>query len=175
MSVEDLSVALRALLQSSGVRRVVITGGEPLLQQKVLIEVFEALSYGFDGMVFEFETNGTIEPMEALEKFDVWYNVSPKLATSGNERSARYKPDVLKRLNALKSAFKFVLSAPEDVHEIERIVKECELTNVWLMAEGTTKEAQIKGMAFALPIAEAMGWSISPRLHILAFGARRKT
>ncbi len=61
-----------------GVPLVVVTGGEPLLQQEGLSKFEEMLrKRGFDG-IFQVETNGTIYP-RALEGRDVWLTLSPKV------------------------------------------------------------------------------------------------
>ncbi|MBN2153580.1 MAG: 4Fe-4S cluster-binding domain-containing protein [Candidatus Lokiarchaeota archaeon] len=65
-----------AEIAASGVSAVVITGGEPLLQQAEVVELVRLRS-GIDWFV---ETNGTIPPVDALHDDErVYFNVSPKL------------------------------------------------------------------------------------------------
>ena len=61
---------------------VVITGGEPLLQQDELEPLVASLAR--DGYTFEVETNGTIAPTFGMLQHIGQWNVSPKLRTSGN-------------------------------------------------------------------------------------------
>ena len=93
-------------------RRLVLTGGEPLIQQKALPALLRLLP---DHAV-ELETNGTIMPDAELLERITQFNVSPKLPHSGNETARTWKPDVLRRLASTEKAwFKFVVACEEDV------------------------------------------------------------
>lgn len=72
-------------------RRLVLTGGEPLIQQKALPVLLRLLP---DHAV-EMETNGTIMPDTELLKRVTQFNVSPKLPHSGNNDVKTWKPDIL--------------------------------------------------------------------------------
>src|SRR6185312_15544062 len=73
-----------ATVNASVTRRVVLTGGEPLLQQRALERFFASLAAD---VVVEVETNGTIAPTPAtLARVNQW-NVSPKLSTAGDAES----------------------------------------------------------------------------------------
>src|SRR3954454_12718978 len=114
---------------------VVITGGEPLLQQSHLGPLVVAAKQR--GWRVEVETAGTLAPADSLATVDR-FNVSPKLATSGNPIDRRYKPDVLRAFEATgRAAFKFVACDDADLDEIAAVVTECSLSNVWVMPEGT--------------------------------------
>lgn len=79
-----------------GMRRVVLTGGEPLLQIKTendpLLKCLKAASYSI-----HLETNGTIPlPVRPVSLFD-WVTVSPKgkqVITAGNELKVVYMDGV---------------------------------------------------------------------------------
>src|SRR6185503_1731335 len=60
-SVSAVAVRLRAHSE----QRLVVTGGEPLLQEEALFELFRLLDERARYVV-EIETNGTIAPSEAL-------------------------------------------------------------------------------------------------------------
>lgn len=70
------------------VEHLVITGGEPMMQQKALIEFLDSLynwyqynqDLGFP--LITIETNGTYIPSPALSKYINLWSVSPKLSTS---------------------------------------------------------------------------------------------
>ena len=71
---------------------LIITGGEPLLQQEGLIEWLSA----FEKKPFiEVETNGTILPKTKLSTFIGQWNVSPKLSNSGETITKRLKQDAM--------------------------------------------------------------------------------
>src|SRR3989344_302215 len=89
MKPEDVAKAAEeswseAFGDASG-HRVVVTGGEPLLQQKKLALLFSFLP----NWAVEIETNGTIAPLPELS--DCQFNCSPKLANSGNTVDRRYR------------------------------------------------------------------------------------
>ena len=159
-----------ASIEAMDVPMVVVTGGEPLLQQRAVVELLRLLP----GLAVEVETNGihVAEP-DLVERVDR-FNVSPKLANAGIERSRRYKPDVLSAFQATgKAAFKFVACEPSDLEEIDAIVAECDLTDVWVMPEGTDARALVaRGQRLADAVV-ARGWQLTPRLHILLWGDER--
>ena len=167
MSVDDVVAAVDAM----GVDMVVVTGGEPLLQQ-VELEALLAAVKGRD-MRVEIETAGTIAPAMAAGLVDQW-NVSPKLANSGNPLERRYKPDVLRAFEATgQAAFKFVVCEPVDLREVDGIVQECGLTNVWVMPEGTDAQTLLRRSTALADDVVKRGWNLSTRLHILLWGDRR--
>ncbi|MDP2743712.1 MAG: 7-carboxy-7-deazaguanine synthase QueE, partial [Dehalococcoidia bacterium] len=69
---------------------LVVTGGEPMLQQRRLIPLLKRLKNG--GFYIEMETNGTVLPDKvSLGMVDHW-SVSPKLENSGNPLALREAP-----------------------------------------------------------------------------------
>jgi 7-carboxy-7-deazaguanine synthase len=156
-------------VRDRAVDMLVITGGEPMLQQPAMA----ALARGAKGIRVQVETNGTLAPTpELASRVDLWV-VSPKLANSGMNYSARIKPDALAALVTTgRAAFKFVVSDPDrDLDEIAQLVTEYGLGPVWVMAEGTTREKVLAGMDALYAPATERGWNVSTRLHILT-GAR---
>ncbi len=148
--------------------RVVITGGEPLLQQAHLGPLLDHCRGR--GWPVEIETNGTVEPTIDVAQF----NVSPKLANSGIVEGRRVKPAVLAAFMATgRAVFKFVATGPADLDEIDAIVDANRLDPVWVMPEGTSADAITAGLrALAEPVI-ARGWHLTPRLHILLWGDER--
>lgn len=105
---------------NSGVH-LVITGGEPLLQQDRIISFLEFLEVQFKCIpTVEIETNATIFPKEELNNRVSYWNVSPKLQNSGMPDKERLVDDALTyfRDNS-KTMFKFVISRKEDFEEIQ--------------------------------------------------------
>lgn len=151
-------------------RRLVITGGEPLIQQDKISKLLEFLP----GVDIEIETNGTIEPSEGLK--DCQFNVSPKLSNSGNSKEKRYKPNVLRKFNDMeKSFFKFVVEKPEDLEEVDEIIKDCDLKQekIIIMPEGTNQDAiQAHALAIQQEV-EARGWRLLPRMQVMLWGSKR--
>jgi organic radical activating enzyme len=150
---------------------VVVTGGEPLLQQRGLEELLRAIKGR--GWRIEIETAGTVAPTMADGLVDQW-NVSPKLANSGNPPARRYKPDVLRAFEATRRAvFKYVVCDAPDLDEVDGMVQECGLTDVWIMPEGTDAATlERRSTALADDVVKR-GWNLTTRLHILLWGNRR--
>lgn len=171
-AVELHEMADAEILQRLGpmnVDVVVISGGEPLLQQRDLESLVAALR-DERGWHVEIETAGTIAPQLDVDR----WNVSPKLANSGNQRDRRFKPDVLRSFEATgRAAFKFVARDPADLDEVQQIVDSCGLTNVWLMPEGVDPGALAARMRWLAPAAIERGWNLTTRLHVLLWGDER--
>lgn len=160
---------LASWVRDRAVDLMVITGGEPMLQQPAMT----ALAGAVANVRVQVETNGTIEPTAELASVvDLWV-VSPKLANSGMTYSVRIKPPALTALAATgRAVFKFVVTDPDhDLDEIAQLVDEYGLAPVWVMPEGTTRETVLAGMDRLYGSATERGWNVSTRLHILT-GAR---
>jgi 7-carboxy-7-deazaguanine synthase len=159
-------------LQKYDCQRVVITGGEPLIQADAIDELIKSLP----DYKFEVETNGTIKPSKLMIERDVRFNVSPKLSNSLNDKKSRYKQDVLRLFNTIKSSFKFVVIGKKDLEEVEEIVDSCEIDKekVILMPEGVTLEAQVEHGREIAEICKKKGFRLVPRLHIYLWGNERR-
>ena len=151
---------------------VVVTGGEPLLQQSHLPPLLRPLRER--GIDVEIETAGTLAPTAEVVELVTRFNVSPKLASSGNELHRRLKPDVLRAFQETgRAVFKFVAIDEVDLDEIGRIVEEHGLTDVWVMPEGTDADAIILGGRVLADRVQERGWNFTTRLHVLLWGDRR--
>ncbi|HVM10305.1 MAG TPA: 7-carboxy-7-deazaguanine synthase QueE [Acidimicrobiales bacterium] len=169
-NVDDIAAEVEAM----DVPLVVITGGEPLLQQSHLPPLLAALRRS--GMRIEIETAGTLPPAEDVVALVDRFNVSPKLATSGNPLERRYKPDVLRRFAGTgKAAFKFVATGEADLEEIDTIVADCGIdgAGVWVMPEGTDPAAVVAGARAIADAVLARRWNMTTRLHVLLWGDER--
>jgi len=159
-----------------GCPHLVITGGEPLLQQKGLAPLVRPLKER--GFSFEVETNGTITPSPQLERdIDQW-NVSPKLATSSNALHRREVPQALASFSRLPSAyFKFVIVESADLKEVRTLVEKYDLPRerVILMPEGQTLGALQERSRWLSQVCIEEGFRFTPRLHILLWGDKRGT
>jgi organic radical activating enzyme len=156
----------------------VISGGEPMLQYEQLFKVIAEVRAQTD-IRFEIETAGTVPPGNLARLAAVDFNVSPKLADSGNPLSKRYLPAVLEAYDRAGAIFKFVIPPPPDsreaIKEVERIIDQCNLdeTRVWLMPVGTTQDEVLRGVRGLAPIAIKNGWNVSTRLHVEIWGDKR--
>jgi 7-carboxy-7-deazaguanine synthase len=170
MSVEDIAEAIKPMK----VDRLIVTGGEPMLQQRNFKAIYEAT-----GCKLDIETNGTIEPKpETIDAVDLFV-VSVKLEHAGDSDLARIKWEAIFKFAELaeqgKAIFKFVAKDATDLDEIREIVDAGCIPphTVYIMAEGVTVDAQLEGMRRIVDFVIEEGWQLSPRLHTLIWGQER--
>ena len=169
LAAEQVVHAVRELAP----RRVVITGGEPLLQRRQLVPFAEALKE--QGYWLEVETNGTVLPT-GLEALIDQFNVSPKLLHSGNEGLARIRPAPLRWFASDPRAyFKFVVQSEPDLAEVEALCGAYMVPSerVVLMPEGRTPEDLHERSPWLAEVCTQRGYRFSTRLHILIWGDKR--
>ena len=149
--------------QLAAARRIVVTGGEPLMQQRALVELMGLLD-----VPVEIETNGTITPNDALAGMSLRFNVSPKLTHSGVNVKKRLKPAALHHLKALDSVFKFVCADDLDVAEVAAIAQAVAINpeRVWVMPLGTTRIQTATNLHRVAEAAIGHGFNVSTRLHV---------
>jgi 7-cyano-7-deazaguanosine (preQ0) biosynthesis protein QueE len=158
-------------LDAMVIEMLVISGGEPLLQQSHLPPLLTTAKQR--GWWIEVETAGTLAPTSAVDAVDR-FNVSPKLASSGNPHDRRYKPHVLRTFEASgRAAFKFVACGETDLDEIAAIIDDCGLTNVWVMPEGTDAAMVTERARRLAPSVLERGWNFTTRLHVLLWDDKR--
>ncbi|WP_030390293.1 7-carboxy-7-deazaguanine synthase QueE [Streptomyces sp. NRRL S-241] len=171
-STKQTVADLVAWATSSPVELVVITGGEPLLQQTRLVPLVEELLAS--GKRVEFETNGTIAPVPELLVDGVRFNVSPKIASFGMDEAKSVVPAVLEKFAASeRAAFKFVASSVADLDHIAELAHAHRLAPVWVMPEGTTAEAITATTRVLADAVATRHWHFTTRLHVLAFADTR--
>jgi 7-carboxy-7-deazaguanine synthase len=145
---------------------VVITGGEPLAQQRGLTEL--AASLAAAGRRVEIETSGTIIPAPELLASVSMSCVSPKLANSCVPYERRIRPEALAAFAAAPGAvFKFVACDADDLDEVAGLAEQFGLARIWIMPEGITTEQQIDGMRDLADETLRRGWNLTGRMHIL--------
>ena len=167
-----------------------ITGGEPFIQQKNLLEFVRFIHKRWDFSDFEsvvtpdeaskpylnidFETNGTIMPDPEWVSSGKWtctFTVSPKLSNNGDPEEKRYKPDVLKFLAESGACFKFVVKQESDLDEIlKKYVNNPELDvqneNVWLMPMCGSRKELIAIAPTVAEICKKYNFRFSNRMHL---------
>ena len=154
---------------------VVLTGGEPMLQQRLLPDLISRLrdlGFGF----FEIETNGTILPSAEMLKGIDWWNCSPKLSNNGGTPEENFVAGALSAIAETEKAdFKFVVKTKTDIEEIlHRFMEHLPAERVMLMPEGATREELIRNTPWVIEQCLSNGFRFSPRLHILAWDNERK-
>ncbi|MFC3098534.1 7-carboxy-7-deazaguanine synthase QueE [Alteraurantiacibacter palmitatis] len=170
LPLADVAQRIAAL----GQNRLVITGGEPLLQGARLAELVALLP----AMMVEIETNGTVAPPAALDACVSQYNVSPKLAHSGNPAELALIPERLAHWGREPRAFfKFVIAQSDDVEEVLALQRTHAISpaRIFLMPEGTDSETLRQRESWLAPLCLRHGFRLSDRLHIHLYGDTRGT
>lgn len=163
MAVSDLAQAVDALPG-----RLVVTGGEPLLQATGLAHLFERIR----SRPLDLETNGT----RPLGRTAGWWDTiscSPKVGPSAGQDqlvASRLDPSV-----AEVADFKFVVADEDDLAAVDAFTKEAGLAphRVWLMPEGTDTDTLTSRMPFIMEAATKRGTNVSGRLHVYGWGDSR--
>ena len=151
-----------------------ITGGEPLLQAPALARMLELLPRIF----VEIETNGTVRPPPALDRLVGQYNVSPKLAHSGNAAELALIPERLAEwVDNSRAWFKFVVATTKDAQEALALAEQHAIPRerMMLMPEGTNTEVLRAREEWLAPFCTEHNLTLSRRLHIEMFGDTRGT
>lgn len=171
LSIEQAAQTIRQSWNSKhehpdfqGKPRLVITGGEPLLQEKKIIRLLELLP----SWEIEIETNGTIMPAkEILDRCQI--NCSPKLGNSEMPVEKRVRLNVIAAINKARNAvFKIVCQGPADIEEWQRDFErpaEINLSKVILMPEGITQAELAVRKQSCAAIANEYGYDITDRLQ----------
>lgn len=146
---------------------LIITGGEPMLQQIQLLPFLAILP---NYVKIEVETNGTIKPTKEFNAFIDQYNVSPKLSNSGMPQNRRYKGESLTwHKQSITSFFKFVVTRKGDIAEIfEFFIKPLNLSHdkIYLMPGAENREQLIKNSKIVAELCKEYGFNFSTRLQI---------
>ena len=153
--------------------RLVITGGEPLLQQAEFVQLLDLLP---DLRFVEIETNCTQIPETNLAGRITQFNISPKLSNSGMNESLRLNPGALSYFaQSDRAVFKFVVCNEEDLQEIQGLQSQFNLSpeQIFLMPEGRDSKTLKKRSLWLAECCRDQGYRFSPRLHVLLWGNER--
>ena len=167
------------LVANVGISAVVVTGGEPMVQQKRLVDLRCRVESRLKTPVtIDIETNGTIEPTPAFDQAVSHFVVSPKLSSSGMPPSVRIKPEVLDFFARRAGAFfKFVVASEADLREIEdlRVRFNFDPERIYLMPEANDARALVARQSFVAEACLRLGYRYSDRLHVRLYGQARGT
>jgi len=185
--VEKLVEEIKGMLPHGSWKgyHLAITGGEPMLHQKSIVEI---LSNRFmqDCEYITFETNGTLDLKADLatmlymwvEEYgheSVNFSVSPKLSCSGNDLTQSIRPNAVASYEGIGMInFKFVVGDEEDMVEVERALDVYATVmdgfEVYLMPVGGTIEGYQMSKVQVAELAMKYGYNFSDRLHITLWG-----
>lgn len=147
---------------------LVVTGGEPLLQQERLAEFLELLP---NNLFIEVETNATIPPLPNLDRFISLYNASPKTSNSGMAPEKRHVHDAVWFFaHSMKGIFKFVVESKADVEEVRSEYLNPYGINprrVYLMPQSGTRKEFLEKSETVTQLCKEYGYNFSPRLQLV--------
>lgn len=171
-TAEKINFALGRDKNNNANHRLVITGGEPLLQKENIDNLMDILS----DWAIEIETNGTLMPTaRMLEKCQ--FNCSPKLANSLNKKSLRIKPDVINVLKDVNTYFKFVVEREKDIRELETdfiIPFGIDCRRVIIMPRGVSEKEIRENAIKIVEVVKNRGYRMLLRMHVALWGKKRK-
>ena len=182
----DLTVPeIVAAVAQHPAKHVVLTGGEPMIAKSIRDLAAELRARDYHLTI---ETAATVAPEGIACDLA---SLSPKLASSApDERlpaawrerheATRWQPDAIHAwLRDYAYQFKFVVSSPADVEEIEARLSELGVeiprAKVLLMPEGTSLEALRSRASWLAELCKARGYRYAHRLHIELYGNKRGT
>ena len=166
-------------------RHVVLTGGEPMIARDI---AGLAASLRDLGRHITIETAATVPPDGIACDLA---SLSPKLLNSAPDpvehatwrrrhEATRWQPDVVRAwIDHHPYQFKFVVSRPADVEELEHMLaalqREIPRHKVLLMPEATSLEQMRQRAAWLGEVCKARGYRYAHRLHVELYGNRRGT
>lgn len=166
-------------------RHVVLTGGEPMIARDI-----HALAAALRdlGRHLTIETAATVAPDGIACDLA---SLSPKLLNSAPDpvahatwrrrhEATRWQPEVVRAwIDRYPYQFKFVVSRPEDVDELEHMLaalqRDIPRHKVLLMPEATSLEQMRQRAAWLGELCKARGYRYAHRLHVELYGNRRGT
>jgi 7-carboxy-7-deazaguanine synthase len=150
---------------------LVITGGEPLLQQDRLLHWLEWLEQQYKlRPTIEVETNATIIPLPDLDARVSYWNTSPKLQNSGMPEASRvFEPVLHWFAQNPKTMSKFVIGSESDWCEINRDFIQTGLIDrkqIVLMAAADSRESLMRTNKQVADICIRESVRMCTRLHV---------
>lgn len=162
---------------------VVLTGGEPMIAAGIRELAAELKLLGYHITI---ETAGTVPPEGIACDLA---SLSPKLLNSApnsvehavwhkRHEATRWQPDVIRQwIERYPYQFKFVVSSPTDVDELEGMLKklgrEIPRHQVLLMPEARTLDTMRQRAVWLPELCKTRGYRYAHRLHIELWGNKR--
>jgi len=143
---------------SANPRLVLITGGEPLLQQRNSGWTALLAALREHGVETELHTNGTIAPTMDTAQQVHRFVVSPKLSHSGEPTWTRIRPEALEAWADLARAGQVAFSF---------VVRD----RIWISPEGTTRSRVLDVTADVAGTTVDHGFNLATRIGVLVAGS----
>lgn len=187
LSVDEIAEKMAKLLPGGKFgndKHLIITGGEPLLGwQRSYPDLFRAIfDRGMNLSDLTFETNGSQPLTEDFERVlwemrdyvRVTFSVSSKLPTSGESWEEAIRPDIIQTYlrNSDLLYFKWVVSTPDDVADVERAIEAYRSVlgshhiPIYIMPAGGTSKVYDGNERWVADVCAEKGWRYTPRLQV---------
>lgn len=176
---------LVAEARATPARHVVLTGGEPMIAKNIR-DLAAALRAA--GHHITIETAATVAPDGIACDL---VSMSPKLGNSAPDarlpdawrarhEATRWNPGAVRAwVDGYAYQFKFVVSAPDDVAEMEALIgslgRDIPRHKILLMPEAVTLEKMRERSAWLGELCKQRGYRYAHRLHIELYGNKRGT
>lgn len=193
--VVELAKILNNILVKNDIQWLMVTGGEPQLWRKEILELYEQIKIlrlsnkkRLPKLKLEIETTGMMdwsifEPID----YQVHFDLSPKI---GSLYNSKMKKDIdYKFFNTLGTVKNDLMFMPQwnvkivcsknnwknDLQAIKDFQKKYKIDNgkIYLMPFGTTEEVIKEESKFLIDKCIKHKFNFSPRLHILIYGDKR--
>ena len=161
------------------------TGGEPMLQQKAMVEIMKAINVEAKAITVQVETNGTQQIDKVLKDYyktlcdaHIHFNISPKLFQVSGEKGAINHNNILEYQCLTQSGIlKFVMNNNDQAWaDLNLNVIQLRKMGVWfpiyIMPVGATKEQPEDSTVISAIANRAIenGYHVSGRTHCNMFG-----
>jgi organic radical activating enzyme len=189
--LDDIVSKIEFYYQHYKIKNLMITGGEPLLYQKQIIELLmlcKDINIYFDNI--NIETNGTIVDLHSFFKQDnILFSISPKIGAL--KSNIKVKEELfLQNIDTLYSEknnkYNFIIKLvinPDNLSlldKIESLDKKYATLNqlkyekkIYLMPLGKNRKEQIERSQKLIDICINRNYEFSPRLHILIYDEKK--
>ncbi|MEO6567583.1 MAG: 7-carboxy-7-deazaguanine synthase QueE [Opitutaceae bacterium] len=183
--IRNVAQLVAEVQSHTAARHVVLTGGEPMIAKEIRELASELKQLGYHITI---ETAATVAPAGIACDLA---SLSPKLLNSAPDavehatwrkkhEATRWQPDVVRAwIDHYSCQFKFVVSRPEDIDELEHMIaalkREIPRHKILLMPEGTTLEKMRARSTWLGELCKSKGYRYAHRLHIELYGNKRGT
>ncbi len=175
---EKLLKEIYKINNEKNINYLLITGGEPSIWEKPLLELFLSL----DLFYFDIETSGytewsLIKNHKEIQK-RIHFNISPKIGALNPKVDLDIKNiQILKQppLNYIVKIVTSIHTFKKDLKKIEEMIQyyNIPLSKIYLMPFAKTREELLRESDFLIEQCFKYGFEFSPRLHILLFDTDR--
>lgn len=170
---------------------IILTGGEPLMQQKAFVSFLELFHKKYPTREVTVETNGIHSPLREFAEHIALYVVSPKFKSSGNNGARENKKSFewfsgkheYTDLNGHlvppcdRSIWKPVVCDDKDLVEFQYLIDKYNIneTDIYCMPEGVDNETLQKNMLWLSEVCKQKNWNMTTRLQIAIWNNKRAT